>query len=58
MAESVLEANGIPSQVSMDNAGGALPNLALGFPVRLIVRAEDADVARELLDTEATDDED
>ena len=29
-----LEANGIPAQVSADTAGGALPVLALGFPVR------------------------
>ena len=30
-----------------------LPSLALAFPVRLIVRAADADIARELLDTDA-----
>ena len=34
-----LEANGIPAQVSADTAGGALPSLAIGFPVRLLVRA-------------------
>ena len=48
-----LEANGIPAQVSADTAGGALPILAVGFPVRLIVRAADAEFARQLLDTEA-----
>jgi hypothetical protein len=48
-----LEANGIPAQVSADTAGGALPVLAVGFPVRLIVRAADADLARRLLDTDA-----
>lgn len=48
-----LEANGIPAQVSADTAGGALPSLAIGFPVRLIVRAADADLARKLLDTDA-----
>jgi hypothetical protein len=48
-----LEANGIPAQVSADTAGGALPSLAIAFPVRLIVRAADADLARQLLDTEA-----
>ncbi len=48
-----LEANGIPAQVSADTAAGALPSLALAFPVRLIVRAADADIARELLDTDA-----
>jgi hypothetical protein len=46
-----LEANGIPAQVSADTAGGTLPSLALTFPVRLIVRAEDVELARELLDT-------
>jgi hypothetical protein len=48
-----LEANGIPARVSADTAGGALPSLALVFPVRLIVRAADADLARKLLDTDA-----
>lgn len=48
-----LEANGIPAQVSADTAGGALPSLAIAFPVRLIVRAADADLARRLLDTDA-----
>ena len=50
---SVLEANGIPAEVSADTAGGALPSIALVFPVRLLVRADDAEIARELLDTPA-----
>lgn len=53
VAELSLEANGIPAQVSADTAGGALPNLAVAFPVRLIVRAEDEAAARELLDRDA-----
>lgn len=53
-----LEANGIPAQVSADTAGGALPSLALAFPVRLVVRAEDAELARELLDTSVAQSED
>jgi Putative prokaryotic signal transducing protein len=53
LAQSVLEANGIPAEVSADTAGGALPSIALVFPVRLLVRARDAEVARELLDTPA-----
>ena len=53
-----LEANGIPAQVSADTAGGALPSLALAFPVRLIVRVEDAELARELLDTPVEQPED
>jgi Putative prokaryotic signal transducing protein len=50
---SVLEANGIPAEVSADTAGGALPSIALVFPVRLLVRESDAALARELLDTPA-----
>ncbi len=46
-----LEANGVPARISADTAGGALPSLALASPVRLLVRAEDAEFARELLDT-------
>ena len=53
LAASVLEANGIPAEVSADTAGGALPSIALVFPVRLLVHADDAALARELLDTPA-----
>jgi hypothetical protein len=53
LAASVLEANGILAQVIADTAGGTLPSIALIFPVRLLVRASDADLARELLDTPA-----
>jgi hypothetical protein len=53
LAASVLEANGIPAEVSADTAGGALPSIALIFPVRLLVRADDAELARDLLDTPA-----
>lgn len=52
-AATVLEANGVPARVLADTAGGALPSMALVFPVRLLVRALDADLARELLDTPA-----
>jgi hypothetical protein len=52
-AATVLEANGVPARVLADTAGGALPSMALVFPVRLLVRAVDADLARELLDTPA-----
>ncbi len=58
LAATILEANGIPAQVSADTAGGALPSLAVTFPVRLIVRAEDAELARELLDTPVAQEED
>jgi hypothetical protein len=53
LAASVLEANGIPAQVRADTAGGAYPSMALIFPVRLLVRVEDAALAREILDTPA-----
>ena len=53
IAAMALEANGIPAHVSADTAGGAIPALATVFPVRLIVRAEDAELALELLDTAA-----
>jgi hypothetical protein len=52
-AATVLEANGIPARVSADTAGGAFPSMALIYPFRLLVRAEDATLARELLDTPA-----
>ncbi len=48
---TILEANAIPAQVLADTAGGAYPSMALLFPVRLLVRAEDAETAREILDT-------
>ena len=51
LAAAVLEANGIAAQVVADTAGGALPAIAVIFPVRLLVRAGDAALARELLDT-------
>lgn len=53
LASSVLEANGIPSVVLPDTAGGMMPNLAVLFPVRLAVRVEDAEIAVEILDTES-----
>lgn len=54
-AATVLEANGIPARVIADNAGGALPSIAILFPVRLLVRAEDEQVARDILDTPAAE---
>lgn len=50
LAAAVLEANNIPSRVMADTAGGAIPAIAIVMPVRLFVRAGDADLARELLD--------
>ena len=56
LAASVLEANGVPARVAADTAGGALPSLALVFPIRLLVRRSDESLARELLDEPADDD--
>ena len=50
LAAAVLEANNIPARVVADTAGGAIPAIAIVFPVRLVVQAGDADLARELLD--------
>ncbi|MBC7894440.1 MAG: DUF2007 domain-containing protein [Cytophagaceae bacterium] len=51
LAATILEANGIPTEVLADTAGGALPVMAFAFPVRLLVRKEDAALAGEILDT-------
>ena len=51
IAQAALAADGIPSIVLPDNAGGMLPMLQVLFPVRLAVRSEDAETARQLLDS-------
>jgi hypothetical protein len=48
---TVLEANGIPARVVADTAGGAIPAMTILFPVRLVVRADDAALAGELLES-------
>jgi hypothetical protein len=53
LAATILEANGIPAQVLADTAGGAYPSMGLVFPARLLVRASDAALAAEILDTPA-----
>ena len=50
VAQAALAADGIPSIVLSDNAGGMLPMLQVLFPVRLAVRSEDAELALQLLD--------
>ena len=51
MAQSMLEAEGIPTFLSADDAGGYAPYLLLGGGgVSLFVRPADAERARELLD--------
>ena len=51
LAVSALEAAGIDAMVRGDDAGGVQPGLWKGNDV--IVRGEDADAAREVLDTAA-----
>jgi hypothetical protein len=48
IAQGALEAAGIESMVSADDAGGVRPHLWMGG-VRLLVRAEDAEEASEIL---------
>lgn len=50
---TILRANGISAQIVADTAGGALPSIAMIFPIRLLVHAEDAVLAAEILDTPA-----
>ncbi|MEO8223526.1 MAG: DUF2007 domain-containing protein [Gammaproteobacteria bacterium] len=49
LAKAVLEANGIDAIVSADDAGGMEPWLALSQHIQILVREEDATVARDLL---------
>lgn len=50
LAEAVLDANGIPSTLISDTAGGTMPWLSALHPIRLMVRASDVEVAVALLD--------
>lgn len=50
LARAVLEANGVPAVVQADNAGGMLPMLQPLFQIRVMVAAEDAALARRILD--------
>lgn len=52
MDAAVLEANGIPSMIMTDDAGGMLPSLQLLAETRLAVRVSDAEEARRILGTE------
>ena len=50
LARAILEAHGIEALVLRDDAGGMLPMLQPHFRTRLVVRGEDAEEAREILD--------
>jgi hypothetical protein len=50
VAQAILEANGISAAVRRQDAGGMLPSIPLGSGVLLVVAAEDAESAREILE--------
>jgi hypothetical protein len=52
VARTALDAAGIESMIRSDDCGGLRPHLWMGG-VELLVRAEDTDRAREVLDSEA-----
>ena len=51
VAQAVLDANNIDSQLIRDDAGGMMPWLQWLHPIRLMVLTADSDVAIQLLDT-------
>jgi hypothetical protein len=54
LARGALEAAGLDAMVSGDDAGALQPALGwTGSGIHLVVRAEDADAAREILNTPA-----
>ena len=53
LAASALQAAGIESMVAADDAGGTQPGLWEGQGVALLVRPEDEQEARTILDTPA-----
>jgi hypothetical protein len=57
IAKSALDAANIDSMIKADDAGGARPGMWMGG-VELLVRAEDAKRAAEILDTTARPDRD
>ena len=53
LAASALEAAGIESMVAADDAGGTQPGLWEGEGISVLVRREDEEAAREILETPA-----
>jgi hypothetical protein len=49
LAQGALEAGGIESMISADDAGGLRPHLSVTRGVRLLVRTEDAERAGKIL---------
>ncbi|MGH9728849.1 MAG: putative signal transducing protein [Candidatus Acidiferrales bacterium] len=50
MGRSMLEANGVDAMIVADDFGGMQPALGADTGVRLMVRREDEDTARKLLE--------
>jgi len=54
LAKSALEAAGIDAMVQADDGGGMRPAMAwAGSAIHILVRTEDAETAREILDLPA-----
>jgi hypothetical protein len=53
LAHSALEAAGIESMILADDAGGAQPGLWEGEPIKVLVRPENENEARAVLDITA-----
>ena len=51
VAQAVLDANGIDSQLIRDDAGGMMPWLQWLHPIKLIVLEADSSAAIEILDS-------
>lgn len=51
LAHGYLQNAGIEAALFIDDAGGMEVGLAFSNPARLVVRAEEADEAREILET-------
>ena len=49
LEQGALEAADIEAMVTADDAGGQQPGLLMGKGVRVLVRAEDAEQAKEIL---------
>jgi len=59
VVRAMLEASGIDAMVTKDDAGGMAPAMQIFVGVQLLVRAEDLETAREILEAEpleSTDD--
>ena len=52
VAKSALDAAGIESVIRADDAGGMRPAMSMGSAVELVVRAEDASRAAQLLEAD------